>query len=362
MIEAEPYPPISDYGLVSDMHSCALVSKAGSIDWCCLPRFDSRAVFSRLLDWRRCGYFQVAPCGVRSVSRRYLPGTNVLETTFETDSGVARLTDFMPTHPHPALPEVEEGPRPRQVARILECVTGGTQFRLECRPRFDYGTIIPHAVLSNPNSAFAHGGADAVSIYCSAPLSEYDDGVRSEGLLTASEKLYAAVTHREHTASGRRPYTSHAVDVLGASEIERRLKETTQFWQEWSSCCTYDGEYRDDVLRSALTLKALTYAPSGAIVAAATTSLPETIGGSRNWDYRFTWIRDATFALYALFILGYRAEAHAFKDWLEWSTLGRARDLQVMYGLEGERRLTEVELPELEGYRGSRPVRVGNGA
>lgn len=362
MTEAGPYPPISDYGLISDMHSCALVSKAGSIDWCCLPRFDSRAVFSRLLDWRRGGYFQVAPCGVHSVRRRYLPETNVLETTFETDSGLARLTDFMPTHPHPTLVEAEDAPRQRQVARILECVSGSTRFRLECCPRFDYGAIIPHAVLSSPNSAFAHGGADAVSIYCSAPLGECDDGVQSEGLLTAGEKLYAAVTHREHTTSGRRPYTSHAVDVLGAGEIERRFQETRRFWEEWSSGCTYDGEYRDDVLRSALTLKALTYAPSGAILAAATTSLPEAIGGSRNWDYRFTWIRDATFALYALFILGYRAEAHAFKDWLEWSTLGRARDLQVMYGLEGERRLTEVELPELEGYRGSRPVRVGNGA
>ena len=144
--------------------------------------------------------------------------------------------------------------------------------------------------------------------------------------------------------------------------MENNLAETVRFWQQWAACCTYEGEYRDDVLRSALTLKALTYAPSGAVLAAATTSLPETIGGSRNWDYRYTWIRDAVFALYALSIVGYTDEARAFKDWLEWSTSGRARDLQVMYGLGGERRLTEVELPELDGYRGSRPVRIGNGA
>ena len=149
---------------------------------------------------------------------------------------------------------------------------------------------------------------------------------------------------------------------MGDSEVAESLGETLAFWREWSAKCTYTGAYRDDVLRSALTLKALTYAPSGALLAAATTSLPEQIGGARNWDYRFTWIRDATFALYALFILGYTDEARGFKDWLEWSTVGRARDLQAMYGLGGERRLTEIELPELEGYRGSQPVRIGNGA
>jgi GH15 family glucan-1,4-alpha-glucosidase len=173
-------------------------------------------------------------------------------------------------------------------------------------------------------------------------------------MLRAGERLCTAVTYESRF--------SHAVEALDESEIGERLDDTTRFWQKWSALCTYDGEYREDVLRSALTLKALTYAPSGALLAAATTSLPEVTGGSRNWDYRFTWIRDAAFALYALSILGYRAEAQAFKDWLEWSTVGRPRDLQIMYGLGGERRLTEVELPELDGYRGSRPVRVGNGA
>lgn len=354
MTDARPYPPIGDYGLISDMHSCALVSKAGSIDWCCFPRFDSAAVFSRILDWPKAGHFQVAPRGVRSVRRRYLPGTNVLETTFETDTGVAKLIDFMPIHPHSRPEEPLEVGCRQQVARILECVSGNVHFMLECRPRFDYGTIVPHAVLNGPNTGFAHGGADALSLNCTVPLREANASFQSEGLLRAGEKLCAAVTYQ--------PRMSHAVQALDEDEIARRLDETTRFWNQWSALCTYDGEYRDDVLRSALTLKALTYAPSGALLAAATTSLPEAIGGSRNWDYRFTWIRDATFALYALFILGYTAEARAFKDWLEWSTVGRARDLQIMYGLGGERRLAEAELPELEGYRGSGPVRIGNAA
>ena len=362
MSSSKAYPPIADYGLISDMHSCALVSKAGSIDWCCFPRFDSSAVFSRILDWHKGGYFQVAPLAIRSLQRRYLPGTNVLETTFETDTGVARLTDFMPIHPHPAPAEPQESGRRRQVARSLECISGSVRFTVECYPRFDYGTIVPHAVLNGPNWGFAHGGADAISVYCSAPLREADDGFQSEGLLRAGEKLWATVTYQPRIPLRGGTYTSHTVELLDESEIARHLDQTTRFWQEWSALCTYDGQYRDEVLRSALTLKALTYAPSGALLAAATTSLPEAIGGSRNWDYRFTWIRDASFALYALFILGYTQEARAFKDWLEWSTAGRARDLQIMYGLGGERRLTETGLPELEGYRGSRPVRIGNGA
>ena len=349
-----PYPPIPDYGLISDMHSCALVSKSGSVDWCCFPRFDSPAVFSRMLDWHSGGYFQVAPLGTRSVSRRYLPATNVLETTFETDTGVARLTDFMPVHPHAAPVEPLESGSGQRLARILECLSGKVSFRVECCPRFDYGTIVPHAVLDGPSKGFAHGGAGAISFHCSATLREAADGFVAEGMLASGEKLYAAVTHQSRF--------SHAVEPLDERDIEDSLSETVRFWRDWSAICTYNGEYRDDVLRSALTLKALTYSPSGALVAAATTSLPETIGGHRNWDYRFTWIRDAAFALYALSILGYTAEAKAFKEWLEWSTSGRAMDLQVMYGLGGERRLTEIELSELDGHRGSRPVRVGNGA
>ena len=350
----ESYKPISDYGLIGNCHSAALVGLDGSIDWCCLPRFDSAAPFSRILDSRRGGYFQVTPSGVRSVSRRYLPGTNVLETTFRTDTGVARLTDFMPTGPHPASGSSGEGSSRHSVERILECTGGTVGFSVECFPRFDYGTIVPHAALDSPHMGLAHGGADALSVYCSARLTEVDDGFRSDGTLRSGDALYAAVTHR--------PPFSYGADVPDEADIREQLTDTVKFWQDWSAICTYEGKYRDDVLRSALTIKALTYAPSGALLAAPTTSLPEAIGGARNWDYRFTWIRDASFALYALSILGYTAEARAFKDWLEWSTMGRARDLQVMYGLRGERRLSEVEIPELDGYERSRPVRVGNAA
>ena len=362
MTHPETYPPIGDYGLISDMHSSALVSTAGSIDWCCFPRFDSPAIFSRILDWQKGGFFQVAVREIRSVSRRYLPETNILETTFTTDTGVARLTDFMPVHPHPAPADATEESRRRQLIRILECMSGNVRFMVECRPRFDYGTMVPHAVLKGSHSGFAHGGIDALSFYCSAPLQQVEDGFHAEGQLQAGEKLYAVLTGQPRFSVGRRPFASHDVDEVNEDEVSRRLDDTRRFWEEWSSLCTYDGDDRDEVLRSALTIKALTYAPSGALLAAATTSLPEEIGGSRNWDYRFTWIRDASFALYSLFILGYTAEARAFKDWLEWSTAGRARDLQIMYGLGGERRLTETELPELDGYRGSRPVRTGNRA
>ncbi len=355
------YPPISDYGLIGDLHSAALVSKAGSIDWLCLPRFDSGAVFSRIIDRERGGYFQVAPLGVRSVSRRYLPGTGILETTFATDSGAARLTDFMPTHPHPAPPNMTQT-RVRQVARILECTSGTVKFRVECRPRFDYGTILPHVVLQSDTSGFAHGGADAVSFYSSAPLTATDDGFSASGTLGERQTLTVALTLEPRSPLRGRSFTSHDLGVRDASEVERRLKATRSFWEGWAARCRYDGTWKDEVLRSALTLKMLTYAPSGALVAAPTTSLPETLGGPRNWDYRFTWVRDATFALYALFILGYTEEAKAFKAWLEWSTAGHPAELQAMYGIGGERRLTESELTELEGYRGSRPVRIGNGA
>lgn len=355
VVESIPYPPIADYGLISDMHSCALVSQAGSVDWCCFPRFDSPAVFGRLLDWDKGGYFKITAAGVRATSRRYLPDTNVLETTFETESGVARLTDFMAVHPHVGPGGPREISGDQQLVRLLECDSGTVDFSLVCCPRFEYGTIVPHAHIDTPHTAFAHGGADAIALYCSTHLSRApDNSFVSEGTLSAGESLWAVVSYESRF--------SHQVAERDEIMLRRRLNDTIKFWEEWSSRCTYKGKYRDHVLRSALTLKGLTYAPSGGLVAAATTSLPERIGGARNWDYRYTWIRDATFALYALYLVGYTAEAEAFGQWLEWSTVGRAMDLQIMYGLGGERRLTECTLDELAGYRGSTPVRVGNDA
>jgi len=348
------YPPISDYGLISDMHSCALVSTSGSIDWCCFPRFDDPAVFSRILDWDKGGFFKIAPAGVKSTSRRYLPDTNILETTFETETGTAKLTDFMPVYDHPSARKPREIRDDHQIIRSLECTKGSFAYTVQCVPRFEYGTIVPHAHLDTEHTAFAHGGSHAISFYCSSPIAQMDDGFISQGTLKKGQKLCAVITYASRF--------SHEVDSVDETLVTDLLERTRKYWNEWSNICTYRGKYRDAVIRSALTLKALTYVPSGGMVAAATTSLPEAIGGPRNWDYRYAWIRDASFALYGLFILGYTSEAIAFKDWLEWSTAGRARDLQIMYGLGGERRLSEFEIPELEGYRHSKPVRVGNGA
>jgi GH15 family glucan-1,4-alpha-glucosidase len=382
------YPAIADYGIISAMRTCALVSKAGSIDWLCMPSFDSPAVFCRILDWHRGGYFQVIPHGVRSVERRYLPETNILETTYQTETGTAKLTDFMPvdtrshridaegkrlhlpsgfnlllsTEHHYRSP-VDEMLRPHDLAfhpklmRILECIDGNVGFAVDCHPRFDYGAVMPLTALIEPHEGasqhgFARGGGNAISIYCSAPLSIEDHGFHAGGSLEPGEKLHVAVAHQ--------PFFLPAAEEFDASIIERHLDETSRYWKKWAGRCTYQGEYRDEVVRSALSLKALTYDSTGALLAAATTSLPESPAGERNWDYRFTWIRDATFSIEALHNVGYTGEAHAFKRWLEW-TAAYPEDLQIMYGLRGERWLTEVELP-LEGYRWSRPVRVGNAA
>lgn len=358
MTTGAPYPPIADYGLIGDLHSCALVSKAGSIDWCCFPRYDSRAVFGRILDWANGGHFLIAPRALRSVRRRYLPGTNVLETTFECHGGVATLTDFMPIHAGGVLHEQRHDNESRRIIRLLDCVSGSVDIELECAPRFDYGEIISRATTAGA-SGFAHGGPDAIAISTTAPLQCDGAAFRFEGRLSAGERYTACVEYVSavaHVAEGM--YGGG----LPGNDLRRELRDTMRFWEQWSSRCTYAGEYRDDVLRSALTLKALSYAPSGALIAAATTSLPETIGGERNWDYRYTWIRDATLTLYALSILGYHEEAHDFSHWIEWATLDRAADLQPMYGIGGERRLLEFELPNLEGYRKSAPVRIGNGA
>lgn len=382
------YPAISDYGIIGAMHTCALVSRAGSIDWCCLPSFDSPAVFGRMLDWNRGGYFQIAPRDVRSMERRYLPGTNVLETTFHTETGVAKLTDFMAVFPQDVLAEMdgglvqlpsgshvrfsseekhappldemlqphEAGFHPK-VVRVLECTEGTVQFVLNCCPRFDYGTVVPHTALiesSNGSSqhGYARGGGNAVSVYSSMPMEITEHMFHAEGSLQAGEKRYAAVTHQ--------PFFVPVAEHIDEDAIDRMLDETIGYWRQWADKCTYEGEYQDAVVRSALALKSLTYEPTGALLAAATTSLPETPAGERNWDYRFTWIRDATFSLEALHNLGYTGEARAFKRWIEW-TAAYPEDLQIMYGLRGERWLTEVELP-LEGYKWSRPVRIGNGA
>ena len=349
-----PYPPIGDYALLSDAHSAALVSRAGSVDWMCLPRFDSTAVFARLLDWEKGGWFGIEVAGTERTTRRYLPGTNVLETTFHAASGTAVLLDAMPVHPH-AMPEApNEWVVRERLVRRLHCTAGSVSWRLVCRPRFDYGTFVPFLSLLAPHSGHAHAGSHGFSLASSAPLRLANDGFEADGELALGESAHAVLNYD--------PRYQPAAQNVTAPQVEAWLQAARRHWEDWTAHGVYEGADREQVLRSALVLKALTYEPSGAIVAAPTTSLPERIGGSLNWDYRFTWLRDASFVLQAFFALDYREEAQAFLQWLEWTTVGRARDLQLLYGIGGERRLTEHELPELEGWRGSKPVRVGNAA
>jgi len=350
-----PYPTIGDYALISDCHSAALVSRDGSVDWCCFDRFDARPVFGRVLDWSRGGHFKIAVSGFYSTTRRYLPGTNILETTFETPTGKLTLTDCLAIHEMSQPDEAEAVAPYRQLVRLVRCDAGQVTVCTEFCPRFDFGLTTPQLIRVGSDLATVYGGADALLVQ-SDLFDEHSDlaGFTGERTMSAGERASAVVTYsRPHELRAKR---------LEQSTIERRVSDTRRFWIAWSKRCTYEGPYQSHVLRSALVLKGLTNAPTGAIVAAPTTSLPERIGGMRNWDYRYTWLRDASYALYALFTLGYTDEAHAFMRWLQRTTAGRADELQVVYGVGGERLLPEFELQHLDGYRGSRPVRVGNAA
>ena len=350
--EPLPYPPIGAYGLISDAHSAALVSRDGSVDWCCFHRFDARPAFARILDWRKGGYCRIAPTAPYRTSRRYLPGTNVLETTFETAAGRVRLIDCLPVHPAGR----DGRARPyHQLLRLVRGEAGAVEVEVQLSPRFDFGRTVPRVELRAEDAGVAYGGADALAFQSTIPLTRTGPGDASgRATLHAGEEAVCAITYML-------PQDLHLVRC-SREEIHRRLEQTVAFWSAWAAACAYDGPYREAVQRSALVLKALTNAPTGAIVAAPTTSLPEQIGGTRNWDYRYTWLRDAALTLYALFTLGYTEEAHAFMGWLVRTTAGRAEDLQIMYGVGGERLIPEVELTGLEGYRGSRPVRIGNAA
>lgn len=396
MPDTTHYSPIADYGLIGDMHSCALISKKGSIDWACLPNFDSPSTFGRILDARKGGYFAMTPRGIKSTTRRYLPRTNVLETTFETETGIATLTDFMPIHPpshsrielgggrrgadphishllkHPRTADVspsitltgEDVTEPfeiifqAKIIRILECVSGQVEFDVVISPRFDYGTIKPRCTLDGGKDThgLAHGGANALLVYSSNSLKIEEGNFVSGGTLGSGQKAYAACASLTHFTTD----FSASDAWVSSAAIDHALERTIGYWETWSSKAKVEGEYADDILRSALALKSLVFEPSGAILAAATTSLPEGLGGERNWDYRFTWIRDASFSLKAFYALGLTEEAEGFKDWLKWTT-AYPEDLQLMYGIRGERYLEERTLP-LEGYWWSAPVRVGNGA
>jgi len=332
---------LEGYGLIGDLQSAALVGRSGSIDWLCFPRFDSGACFAALLGTAESGRWLIEPVGeVREIRQRYRDETLILETELETDEGTVRLVDFMPPRGHDP-----------DVVRIVEGVRGRVPCRTELIIRFDYGSIVPWVRRIDDHTRVAVAGPDALCLRTPVELRGENLTTVGEFVVGEGERVPFVLTwFQSHRAAPREIHPEHA------------LRDTETFWTEWSSRCTYEGEWRDAVVRSLAVLKALTYAPTGGIVAAPTTSLPEHIGGVRNWDYRYCWLRDATFTLDALLAAGYVEEAGAWRDWLLRTVAGDPADLQIMYGPAGERRLFEFELGWLAGYEGSRPVRVGNAA
>lgn len=335
-------PRIEDYALVGDHQTAALVGMNGSVDWLCLPRFDSAASFAALLGDERNGHWRIAPEGADRCTRRsYRPGTLVLDTEWETDEGAVRVTDLMP-----------QRHRAPDLVRIVEGVRGEVTVRSTLRLRFDYGSVVPWMRRVNGHRV-AVAGPDSVWL-------RTDEGVRTWGrdFTTYSE---FTVAEGERVAFVLTWHPSHEPHPPFVDPYEA-LDTAVSDWRDWSARCTYDGPHRDAVVRSLITLKALTYAPTGGIVAAPTTSLPEELGGVRNWDYRYCWLRDSTLTLNALLAAGYHEEAESWRDWLLRAVAGDPADLQIMYGLAGERRLPEFELDWLPGFGGSAPVRIGNAA
>jgi len=346
------YPPIADYALISDCHCSALVSRYGSVDWSCMPRVDSDSCFGRLLDWCKGGYCLIAPVGDGgAASRRYLPGSMVLETRFKTEGGEVRLYDFFMMDT-----EADEHMRYEHM-RLVEGISGEVEMRVEVRPRFDYGEILP-AMRAHENQTFsAIGSNKGLLIRTDMALQVY-----------GKHDLEGRITVRE--GERRRLQIHFEPPELIPQAVERcqheklsadaGLERTCAWWRKWSDSIHWPYELDDQSMRSAIVLKSLTYERTGAIIAAPTTSLPEWPGSSRNWDYRFSWVRDSVFTVRALHELGCQNEADHFLQFVQRSSAGSARQLQIMYGVDGKRRLSEINLGWLEGYRKSHPVRVGN--
>jgi GH15 family glucan-1,4-alpha-glucosidase len=342
---------IGDYGIIGDLHTIALVGLDGSIDWCCLPRFDSPSIFGAILDQKIGGHFKIAPIRRGNTRQMYLPETNILLTRFLQHDGVGELTDFMP------IESDEAGYRPRrhQIIRMLSVVRGTVTFLLECAPAFNFGRN-PHTLEIRKKGMIFQSGDQSVGLVSPIPLHFRENFAYQEFTLHQGQSLTFFLEYLE---------TKNGEQLLSTPESgDEAFQNTSAFWQRWLSQCHYDGRWREVVHRSALTLKLLTYAPTGAIVAAPTTSLPEHIGGPRNWDYRYTWIRDSAFALYGLLRLGFTIEAGRFMEWINarCHELNPDGSLQLMYGIDGRRNVDEEELLHLAGHRNSRPVRIGNGA
>ncbi len=343
-------PEIGDYAIIGDCRTAALVSRSGSIDWLCLPHFSGPSVFAALLDQEKGGRFSVRPAQTFRSSRRYLPATAVLETTFRTSTGAARLIDLMPITGTP------DGLRPmREVLRVLEGLEGEVEFLVNFEPRPDYARGKTH-IRSRGALGWACTWSDELFLlHTDARLEMAPDGRAVVGRvrIKAGERLVFSLSYSKGDIGVIAPLGEHA---------RARLDRTIGWWKSWAGRSSYEGPYREAVLRSAITLKLLTFALSGAVVAAPTASLPEAIGADRNWDYRYCWLRDAALTMRAFTGLGYREEAEAFLHWLLHATRLTWPKLQVMYDVYGRTRLTESELAHLSGYRGSRPVRIGNGA
>lgn len=337
--------PIEDYGFIGDTHTGALVGRDGSIDWLCFPRFDSPACFAALLGTPEHGRWLIAPAGgVRSTRRKYREGTLVLESEYETDEGVVRVIDCMPHRTH------HEGGDVADVLRVVEGVEGRVPMSMELVIRFEYGSVVPW-VESRDDGLHAVAGPDALTLRTPVETRGVDRRTVADFTVDEGERVPFTLTWHQSHLSAPEPQPVHDL-----------IEETTEWWREWSSRCGYEGPWRDAVVHSLVVLKALTYEPTGGVVAALTTSLPEHPGGERNWDYRYCWLRDATFTLNALLLGGHRDEAVAWRDWLLRAVAGDPGDLQIMYGAAGERRLHEWEVAWLPGYEHSRPVRVGNAA
>ncbi|GAB3538087.1 glycoside hydrolase family 15 protein [Noviherbaspirillum agri] len=346
------YPPIADYALISDCHCAGLVSRDGSIDWCCMPRIDDDSCFGRLLDWDRGGFCSIAPTSEeRSATRNYVDGTMILETYFHTPEGEVRLVDFFAMDA-----QGSEHARFDQM-RIIDGLTGSVEMRMEICPRFDYGDVIPHIRCDERGAFAAIGSNKGLIIHADVPLEmEQPGNLAAVFRVNAGQRVRLVIQFQfpeliDHTISAGLP------DAAG---IDRAYERTRDWWQEWAQHIRTSHAIDRQSLCSAIVLKALSFDRTGAIAAAATTSLPEWIGGERNWDYRFSWIRDSVFTVRALYELGYVEEADRFHRFIQRSAAGDAQQMQIMYGVDGKRRLTEVELGWLEGYRGSKPVRIGN--
>jgi GH15 family glucan-1,4-alpha-glucosidase len=344
------YKPIEDYGVIGDLHTVALVGVDGSIDWCCLPNFDSPSVFGAILDARKGGYFKIAPVNPAVQKQMYLPESCVLVTRSLSGDGVGEVIDFMPV-----AGEADDNGQGHRIVRIARVVRGVVPFKLECHPAFDYARGSHKLKVESDGALFESSGVK-LGLTSPVPLKGSGTGVEAEFVLRAGEELTFVLRHCEPGLE----------DPLLTPNYGGRqsFDQTIDFWRRWLAGCRYQGRWREMVQRSALTLKLLTFAPTGAIVAAPTTSLPEAIGGVRNWDYRYMWIRDAAFTVYGFIRLGLTREAEHFTQWIEARAQEEASDgsLQHVYGIHGEHDLTEHELPHLEGYRGSSPVRIGNQA